>query len=342
MKNVNIRDVARVAGVSHSTVSRVIRDAYGVSEPMRQRIQAAIDELGYRPRVAARAMRGSTYTIGLVVPSLASPFFMDLYAGVEDVLAQTTYRPIITVAGLEEERDQSASAQSLIDRQVDALIVVAPLVSADWLSRVGRTLPVAVVGRHDVSDAYDTVNGDDVHGTRLLMEHLTALGHRRIAHLTQFETHEPQVPGTPHLVRRETYVEFMRSSERAGYTHLISGAYNEDAAYAAVRDLLDRALPVPSAIFAGADDAAFGVLKALAQARLDDEVAVVGYDNTRLSAHPRMSLTSVDQSGQELGRRATSLVLERLAGRTDARTEVITPQLIVRSSSHPALRSPAP
>lgn len=336
MQNVNIRDVARAAGVSHSTVSRVIRDAYGVSEPMKKRIQAAIDELGYRPRVAARAMRGSTYTIGLVMPSLASPFFMDIYAGVEDVLSSTSFRPIITVSGLREVRAQSPSTQSLIDRQVDALLVVAPLVDAEWLASIARHLPLVVVGRHDVSQAYDTVNGDDALGTQLLMAHLSDLGHRRIAHLTQLEANEPQVPGTPHLVRREAYLQYMTSNGRSRDVQVIPGAYSEEAAYEAFLDLLQTSAPLPTAVFAGADDAAFGVLRALTETRLDDRVALAGYDNTRLSAHPRMSLTSVDQSGRELGRRATTLVLERLSGRTDARAEVITPRLIVRNSSHPA------
>jgi LacI family transcriptional regulator len=335
-RNPTIVDVAQAAGVSVAAVSKVIRDAKGVSPRMREVVNRAIDELDYRPKVGARSMRGSTYTLGFVVPAAFSPFFSDIYEGVADELHGTRYRAIVAMRPASDE-DDGRTIQDLLDRQVDGIILVAPSVPRAWIEGVARRTPVVVLARHDESELYDTVTGDDEMGAELVMRHLFELGHQDIVHIANQGAGDVE-PSTPHgdWIRRQTYERLMEEAGLSAYVKVIESRFDESVAYLSARRLFasgDR----PSAIFAGADEAAFGVLRALAE--LPDEIAtsiaVVGYDNTRFADHPRMSLTSVDQSGRELGRRAAALVLDRITRRRPSVQDRLEPRLIVRRSSVP-------
>ena len=127
-----IEDVARVAGVSRAAVSKVLRNAYGVSPAMRERVGAAIEELEYRPRVAARAMRGRSYTLGIEIPDFRNPFFAEIIQGSTAALAGTDYQLIIAPAE-EGNRVGYRAIESLVDQQVDGVVGIAPLVTREWL-----------------------------------------------------------------------------------------------------------------------------------------------------------------------------------------------------------------
>src|SRR3954453_6194343 len=122
-----IEDVARVAGVSRAAVSKVLRDAYGVSPSMRVRVTSAMEELRYRPRVAARAMRGRSFTIGIEIPDFSNQFFARVLQGAMAALRDTTYQVILAPAEF-GSREGSRAIEALLDRQVDGLIAVAPRV----------------------------------------------------------------------------------------------------------------------------------------------------------------------------------------------------------------------
>ncbi|TMR19112.1 LacI family transcriptional regulator, partial [Nonomuraea turkmeniaca] len=128
-RRVTIADVARHAGVSTTAVSKVLRSAYGVSPAMRDRVKAAIDELGYRPHAAARAMRGRTFTIGVLLPDLRNPFFPDILDGLSEQLDGTDYQ-VIMVQGGPDVKAETRAIDALVDRQVDGTLMIAP--------RVGR------------------------------------------------------------------------------------------------------------------------------------------------------------------------------------------------------------
>ncbi|GAA2042993.1 LacI family DNA-binding transcriptional regulator [Agromyces tropicus] len=327
-----IEDVARQAGVSRAAVSKVIRNAYGVSPAMRERVNAAIEALDYRPRVAARAMRGSSFTLGIELPHIGNPFFTKIVAGATTALQGTGYQLIIAPA--DENGDEGIRALgALADRQVDGIIAISPLVSTEWLERLGARMPVVMIGRHDRSEHYDTVTGDDAEGTRLAMTHLFELGHRRIAHLTRSEDVTEPGSGTPHAIRLDGYLAGMRSAGLEDEIRVVRTGMTEDAARLDVLSLLgdDR----PTAIFAGNDELALGALRAVGEAGLSPaDVSVVGYDDVDIASHPAISLTTIDQSGVEMGDRAIRLLLERIR---DARTEPthfsVTPALKARGST---------
>lgn len=328
-----IQDVADRAGVSRAAVSKVIRNAYGVSPAMRERVSAAIDELGYRPRTYARALRGSSFTIGVEMPTLSNPFLSMIVEGATSELEGSGYRLIAapaTPGGVEGERE----IEALIDRQVDGLIAISPVVSVPWLEAKAQHTPIVMIGRHDQSSAYDTVTGDDLLGTELVMNHLLELGHRRIAHLTLREEEVTVAfSRTPHGARLGAYRRAMASAGLEDHVRVARVGIADDEAYEPTRELLNSDDP-PSAIFVGNDMIAFDVLRALDDAGLSSaEVSVVGYDGIPLTAHPRISLTTVEQDGRALGAHAARLLLERIGGRAEPAHVQLEPRLVIRDST---------
>src|SRR4051794_17762420 len=222
-----IEDVARVAGVSRAAVSKVLRNAYGVSAAMRERVGAAIEELEYRPRVAARAMRGRSYTLGIEIPDFRNPFFAEIVQGATAALAGTDYQLIIAPAE-EGNRVGYRAIESLVDQQVDGVVGIAPLVTREWLEGIARRTPVVMFARHDISEAYDTVVGDDAAGARAVMDHLFSLGHDRVLHLTIDAVDSEEHRHTPHGIRLQTYLTAMESSGRSRYIDVVRAHDAED------------------------------------------------------------------------------------------------------------------
>lgn len=334
---VTIEDVARAAGVSRAAVSKVIRNAYGVSDQMRTRVQAAIDELDYRPSTTARAMRGASFTIGMEVPTTENQFFDKLIRGATAEIEGTPYQLIIAPAGPNHDNGPRA-IQALVDRRVDGIIAVSPAVAPKWLERVARGVPLVMIGRHDDSVAYDTIVDDDLLGSRLAVEHLHSLGHEDICHLTIVPEAESNLPQAPHALRTDGYLETMQSLGLGDQARVEYIEPTERSAYRRTLELIDSD-SCPTAIFAGHDELAMGVLQAVAERGLGpDDVSVVGYDDAPIAAHPLVSLTSINQSATLMGATAMRLLLSRNKGRTDAVHEVFTPTLRARRSSAPPKR----
>ncbi|MFJ3670327.1 LacI family DNA-binding transcriptional regulator [Streptomyces sp. NPDC090106] len=330
-RSVTIQDVADTAGVSRAAVSKVIRDAAGVSPAMRARVNAAIEELNYRPSVAARSLRGASYTLGLEVPHLGNRFLTQIVSGAVQALKGTRYQLVIAPA---DGREGYGAIEALADRQVDGIVVVSPRVDAAWLERLARNVPVVMLGRHDRSAHYDTVVGDDEAGTRQVMEYLLGLGHRRIVHLTEDEAVTAPGTGSPHALRLRAFEETVRAAGLSGQARVLRTGQTEASARATVRELLAEH-PWPTAVFASHDQLALGALAALVDHDAASAVSLVGYDNTDLAAHPAISLTSVDQSGPDMGRLAVEMLLERIGGRGRPQHHIVTPSLVVRGSSGP-------
>lgn len=325
-RSATINDVAAAAGVSRAAVSKVIRNAYGVSPAMRERVMAAIEELDYRPRTAARALRGATFTIGFAIPQMGNEFLAQLINGALATLTGTGYQLIIAPESTETSGTQMLSA--LDDRQVDGIIAVTPGASPDWLERLAARTPLVLIGRHDPSLHYDTVTGRDAVGARLVMEHLLDLGHRRIAHLTSHHVVEETEPTDPHAVRLATYRSVMQ--ERGLVARDLRVVPDQPHAAEAAAEMLTWD-PPPTAIFAAHDTLALGALIAIGEANVD--IAVAGYDGTPITAHPRMSVTTVDQDGPGMGAAAARLILERIEGRIEPVHYESEPRLVARAST---------
>lgn len=332
-RRVTIIDVAGHAQVSTAAVSKVIRNAYGVSPAMRDRVQAAIEELGYRPHAAARAMRGRTFTIGVLLPDMRSPFFAEIIEGLTEQLADTDYQAIMIQGGTTHKAEQRAT-DALIDRQVDGILLVAPIAARTRLEAVARETPTVVFGRHERSTGYDVVYDDDEAGAEAAVKHLIGLGHRRIGHIAHKDNARARPADLLHVIRADTYRRVMREHGLADDIAVATTSYSAEGGLEGGRELLSRS-PRPTAIFAGADQAAFGALAAVHEAGLSvpADVSVIGYDNIRLASLPNIALTSIDQDGIVMGRTAGRLLLERIEGRTAAVRFSVVPSLVVRRTT---------
>ncbi|WP_238011697.1 LacI family DNA-binding transcriptional regulator [Dactylosporangium sp. AC04546] len=337
-RRATITDVANLAQVSPAAVSKVLRNAYGVSPAMQERVRAAMAELGYRPHAAARGMRGQTYTIGVLIPDLRNPFFPELIEGIGEHLDGTDYQTVLGPGGSTPET-QSRTTDALVDRRVDGLVMIAPALPRTRLEQIARTVPVVVIGRHGKSAEYDGVVDDDLMGAGLVVDHLADLGHRRIAHIEHRDTTRGIPTTMPQTVRAEGYRQAMERRGLAAEIDIVPSTYSEAGGYSAALELLAR--PVrPTAVFAGADVAAIGVLNAVHEAglRIPEDLSVAGYDNTTVAAMGPISLTSVDQDGHLMGANAARLLLERIERKRDRSVLLsFSPTLVPRRSTAPPL-----
>jgi DNA-binding LacI/PurR family transcriptional regulator len=333
---VTIRTVAEDAGVSVAAVSKVLRDAYGVSDALRARVRASMEALGYRPHAAARGMRGQTYTLGVLLPDLRNPFFADIMAGVNAALERTQYQALLGV-GDSVPQQEVALVESMIDRQMDGLVLIGPRLSLEELEALAERIPIAVIARHIPQvTTFDTVNGDDELGARLAVKHLVDQGYRRIS---MFSLLLPDIAGVVPAPREAGYRAAMAE---AGLTRSINIVPSEQTArhvQLAARHLLEPR-GRPEALFCWTDFVALEVLSVAREMGLTvpGDLAMVGYDNNMFCDLAQNALTSIDQSGQVLGLQAARLLIERIKGRTAAEHFVVTPRLVARASSRPKPR----
>jgi LacI family transcriptional regulator len=303
---------------------------------MRAKVQQAITDLGYRPSAAARGLRGQTYTIGVMLPELRNLFFADILDGITAQLGGTDYQ-VLLAPGCNGEKEEARVIEAMIDRNMDGLVLIAPVSSKARLNSVARSVPTVVVGRHGSSTAYDTVTDDDVAGAALVVEHLAGLGHRRIAHIEHHETDPVRLVEMPNAQRANGYREAMRAHGLGDEIDIASTSYTHHGGHLGAQQLLARPHR-PTAIFAGADVVALGALEAIAEAGLSvpGDISVVGYDNSALAALGPISLTSVDQDGRQMGANAARLLVDRITDRDRRTAQVkLSPTLVVRRTSVP-------
>jgi LacI family transcriptional regulator len=329
---VTIRTVAEHSGVSVAAVSKVLRNAYGVSAALRAKVEASIAELNYRPSAAARGMRGQTYTIGVLMADIRNPFFPQLIDGIDDVLAGTQYVPLIGI-GRGSASVESTIVNALIDRQMDGLIMIGQRLDAAELEAVARATPVVVIGHHEpTATAYDSANNDDRRGGALVVEHLLAQGYQRPAMITLGRANLGRVDVSQE--RELGYKAAMRAAGLAHYSRIAPADDGLDDVTATVRALLESPEP-PDAIFGWADYYALEVLSAVRSLgrRVPEDVGVIGYDNSPPCAFTQNNLTSIDQAGREVAREATRMLLSRIGGRTTAEHYVKLPVVSARGST---------
>ncbi|WP_457973085.1 LacI family DNA-binding transcriptional regulator [Arthrobacter sp. D1-17] len=324
-----IYDVAKRAGVSKSLVSLVLRGSPNVSGARRKAVQAAIDELGYRPSRAASALAAHrTRSIGLLIDDFHNPWFVEALRGVRSVLDSSGWN--VTVADLQLE---ALSGRNPLDgflaMHVDGLIIAAEPHAAPPLRKLDVPFVIAGVRELDAGTA-DVVASDEVQGARLAVEHLIQLGHTRIAHVTG--------QGGSAKARRDGYLGGIDAAGLQTFMAGESGETTEEAGYVAASALLDRH-PGVTAVFAANDTMALGTLAALKERGLKtpEDVSVVGYDNTALASSRFLDLTSIDSHNASLGAEAAHALLARIAEPEGPRRQLLlAPSLIARGSSAPS------
>ncbi len=321
-------DVATKAGVSRALVSLVMNRSPRVSDHSREKVLAVANEIGYRPNMAARNLAsGQTQTIGLMLNDLHNPYFTLMAEGAAAAAEEAEMRVLIS-SGWKQDSGESQAIELLLGLRTDAVLLGSPRLPELLLEQCAAQTPTVVVGVWATSPAFDTINNDEDHGAELIVDHLMGLGHSRIAHIEG-----NRVAGG--LERRDSFSKSMMNRGLAPI--LVEGDFDEISGYEGAKTVMALKEP-PTAIFAGNDLSASGVLAYLDEAGLSapGDVSVVGYDDTVLAGVGAVSLTTVFQPCKQIGGTAIQALLERIDGRTEARHEVLEPRLIVRSSTGPA------
>lgn len=330
-EKVTIKTVAEDAGVSVAAVSKVMRNAYGVSDNLRQKVKTSIDRLGYRPSSAARGMRGQTYTVGILMDNLRNPFLPEVIEGMNQHLGTANYKSMLGVGRAAGKVEQSL-VDSMVDFQMDGLLLVATRLSGKLLDALARQIPLVVVGHHEPSaERFDTVNSDDVWGARMAVEALIAKGHKAIDMISLKAASQPDLDVYPQ--REIGYVDAMKDAglgEHIRIHHLEDTTQREADVVGNILGQPDRA----SAIFCWSDLDAIELINAarLRGISVPEDLAIVGYDNSPVAGLPLIDLASIDQHGELLGSTAAKTLLSRIEGRQKAEHILIEPHLVKRSS----------
>jgi LacI family transcriptional regulator len=328
-----MRDVAERAGVSVTTVSHVINETRPVSDELRQRVLAAIDELGYQPNVLARSLRrGETHTIGMIVPDSANPFFAELARGIEDTSFEHGYNLILCNSDGDLDKEL-IYADVLTEKQVDGILFVAAGLSTDHIRALQeRRIPVVIVDREIPDVSVDQVLTDNAGGGWLATRHLLELGHRCIGCITGPSDVTPSA---------ERVIGYRQALSEGGIpvdeVLIVKGDFQYESGYRAARQLLARDDP-PTAIFACNDLMAVGAISAAVEMgrQVPVNLSVVGFDDVRLASFANPPLTTIVQPKYEMGVLATTMLLERMRNHDiPPRRRLLDTSLLIRQSTAP-------
>lgn len=338
MANTKIDDVAKQAGVSRATVSRVLNNNPKVDTDLRERVLAAAKALGYQPNRAARRLRAqSSNVIGLVISDIQNPYFLSVTRGVED--AAYAQQMNLILCNSDEDLDKERMYLHVMEAERVAGLIIVPAHSENSkdlnaLKKAG--IPIILLDRAVKNVQVDTLKVDNEHGAHEAISHLIKLGYRRIA----------TIAGSCHVsTGLERYQGYKSALETAGITRdeaLVKfGNFKTESGYTLANELLNAANP-PDAIFIANNLMTLGALRALRErnVRVPEDIALVGFDDLPWSGELYAPLTAVAQPTYELGQEAMRLLLRRLADpKAPYQTVVLQPHLNIRESCGVKIRT---
>ncbi|MDA0238520.1 MAG: LacI family DNA-binding transcriptional regulator [Proteobacteria bacterium] len=334
---VTLRDIAREVGVHPSTISRALNPATRemVTAEIAERTLAAAERLGYRPNTFAQSLKTNrSYTVGVLVPDLTNPVFPPIIKGIDRTLEEAGYTVVVANSDNQPDREQMC-LERMQERRVDGLILATARLEDPTIERCLREkLPFVLVNRTTAKNDIPSVVADETAGIKMLVQHLTDLGHRRIA----------MVSGPHHsstgLWRFEAYVSALRDHglEFAPELATQSDTFTEEDGQLAAARLLQSGHDF-TAIIAGNDMIALGCLSALKNAGLKcpDDISLAGFNDMRFIDRIDPPLTTIRIPLEEMGSYAARMLLGDLNDDPSSpQTIRIVPRLMVRSSTGPA------
>jgi LacI family transcriptional regulator len=326
-KSVTIIDVANVAGVSVSTVSRVLNNKDDVAPETYERVRRVVNDLGYASSLAARSMRSrKTNLLGLVVPDIGYQYSIEIMKGVNRAIAESEFDLLLYTTGDVQKSGAASHEQyyiSLLNKSITDGVLIVASAAADFTTDA----PIVSVDPHVANPNYPSISATNYEGALDAMEYLLSLGHRRIG----FISGRQELDSAER--RMQAYQDAMQNAGIDIDPQLIAtGDYTTRTAYKCTKQLLSLPEP-PTAIFAANDQSAIGLYEAAKDlgVRIPDELSVVGFDN--ISEAKYMGLTTVDQRLSEMGYIATQMLI-KLANGEDLESSLhkISTELVVRDS----------
>jgi LacI family transcriptional regulator len=328
-----LEDIARQAGVSRSTVSRVVNGHPNVRADVRQRVLEVVQETGYHPNAAARTLASQrSRTIGLVLPRTVSSFFADPYfphltQGIAQACNQSDYTLGLFLVGSDEDEEKAFPRLSRRG-YLDGVLVQTGQVGDQLIERlIHSEMPLVIIGRPFHSDGVSFIDVDNLDAARNAVGHLVRLGYQRIATITG------PANNTTGIDRREGYLRALAERGRTVEEALVAeGDFSEASGYYAMKRLLPAK---PDAVFAASDVMAFGGMRAIREAglRIPEEIALVGFDDLPQASRSEPPLTTVRQQVVQFGMSAVEVLIDVIDnGVTPPRRIVMATELIVRDS----------
>jgi LacI family transcriptional regulator len=307
---VTIQDIARRANVSKSTVSRVMNKTTPVDEKKKAAVLKAIAQLKYKPNAFARGLAGGqSMTIGIVTQNIGSPFYDSVTQGIISGFSGSDYSPIFADGQWRPEID-AAAIKTLLNRQVDGLIIIGGNLSAAELKEVVGDRPLVLVAQTVIDLGDLCISIDNVEAAQQATQFLIDMGHREIAHITGISDHRDAID------RLEGYkISLAKKGIPLNQNLIVEGNFSSQSGVLAVESLLTRGSSF-SAIFAANDEMATGARLALYRhgIRVPDDVSLIGFDNQPAAAYMTPPLTTIAQPAREMGAAAAEIMLHQLNG----------------------------
>jgi DNA-binding LacI/PurR family transcriptional regulator len=328
----SIKDIARKANVSFSTVSRALQNSPLISRRTAEKIQKIARESGYRASAVARGLvTQRTKTIGVVVTSIADPFVSEVVDGIEEHCNDHGYSVILANSNADPERERKV-VQSFSERRVDGIVVTSSRVGALYIPMLSEMrVPIVLVNNQHPGEFVHSVMIENVQGSREATNHLIQLGHRRIAYLGDRFGHQSDTE------RFSGYQEALDKAALPFCPELVAhGDGKSEGAMVATESLLG--LPErPTAIFCYNDMTALGVLRVLHARRLKvpGDISVVGFDDLLIASYTDPPLTTVRQPRRRMGLLAMESLLQLMRGQNPSQAITVEAELVVRDSSGP-------
>lgn len=332
MRRASIKDIARLAEVSHSTVSRALSGSSLVSAKTANRIRQIAEESGYRPSAAARSLVTSrSATIGVVVTSIADPFAAEVVLGIEDAANEHDYSVILANSNAQPEREVKV-VRAFEERRVDGIIVTSSRVGAVYVELLSQTrVPIVLLNNQHPSEFMHSVMIDNPTASLQATRHLIDLGHRRIAYIgdrfgCQSDTERF---GGYRTALDLAYLPFLPM-------FVAHGNGKSDGGVFAMEALLALSTP-PTAVFCYNDMTALGAMNAIAVRglRVPDDLSIVGFDDLFVAQYSAPPLTTVRQPMREMGRLALETLMKLLNGSGSPPNIKVPGELIIRQSTAP-------
>jgi LacI family transcriptional regulator len=327
---VTLEMVAKEAGVSPSTVSRILNGTARVRDSKVRAVEAAIAKLQFMPNPVARSLaRGRSMSIGVVTQAIDSPFYGEALAGIEKGLLRAKYSPLF-VSGHWREGDERRCVDHLLTRRVEGIILLTSCLPDQELVNLSRSVPLVVTGRHVEADRIYCLDEDSTVGARLATDYLIGQGHRRIAFISGPTNH-------PDAMQRLDGYRAALAAARLPFNErlVIAGDYMEAGGQAAIDALLEARVEF-TAVFAANDQTAYGAMLALYRRglKVPQDVSLVGFDDLPSSAFSIPPLTTVHRSTDEIGEAAAEAMID-LVERRVPQARVSSPTLAIRESTRP-------
>ena len=338
-KTITIYDIAKEAGVSAATVSRVLTNSANVRREKREKINQLIEKYNFTPNAMARGLADTrSKVIGIIAADVRNPFYAEVFVACELAARMHGYT-VLLCNSLGEAELEKQQLEKLMEQRVDALIqlggraddLVSDLEYVDLVNSLPVKMPMVVTGKLDGTQCYQ-VQIDAMKSMDLLMDHLIGLGHREIALVGGYA----KVLSTFEKIQR--YKQILQRNHIPFRPEMVEehGSYNAASAYARMNRMLEEG-NIPTAVIAINDFSAAGIAQSLTEHgyRIPQDISLVSYDNTYIADVLIPKLTSIDYNYENLGNKLVETAIGALEGKTIPKLQMLDPTLVVRESSGP-------